>query len=443
MKNDDVRRYLLDKKEDIKRLPVKGREINLPFTEAFIISLVGPRRAGKTYIMYDIIRNRQKLRDEEFIFVNFENAEISGIAASGVKELINTHEQIYGRKPLYLFFDEIQALKGWERAVNSLYESKRYRIFLSGSSSKVLSKEIATMLRGRSLAYLILPFSFSEFLAVQGIKAKTGYLSSSEENMLKRSLRSYMSSGGFPDAVLSPETADKFYRDYLDLVVFKDIMERYKIKNPALVKFLMNSSLASFGKLLSLNNLFLAAKSAEMEASKNTLYVYNGCLEESFFIFLIKKFSFSAKKSESSMPKLYLNDTGLKSIIKSPGEDAGRLYENIAFLHLKRMQAERPLMDIFYYRIEPQDYEVDFVVTEKSKPKQLIQVSVDVSGRKAEERELRALITAGKELKCNNLLVLTESGEKEKNVSWFGIKKKVKFMPLWKWLLKGSKTIPA
>lgn len=438
METGEISTYMLDKKEDIRRLAVKGRSIKLPFTESFIISLIGPRRAGKTYIMYDIIRNRQKIGDSEFIFANFENSELSGLAANEVKKLIGAHEQAYGRKPLYLFLDEIQALKGWEKAVNSLYETKRYRIFLSGSSSKVLSREIATMLRGRSLPYLVLPLSFSEFLSFQGIEAKKGALSSSAENKLKRGLKDYISLGGFPDAVLNPETADRFYREYIELVVFKDIIERHNIKNPSLIRFLINSSLASFGKIVSLHKLFLTAKSAGIEASKKTVYSYSYCLEESFFIFLVKKFSFSAKKTETSMPKLYLNDIGLKSVIKAPGESTGRLYENLVFLHLKRMQAERPLLEVSYYKVQPQEYEVDFVVAEKSKVKQLIQVSFGLSEEKTLEREIRALALASRELRCSNLLVLTESEEMEKKISWFGIKRKVKFIPLWKWLLQAS-----
>ena len=238
--------------------------------------------------------------------------------------------------------------------------------------------------------------------------------------------------------VLNPPLAQRFYKDYLDLVIFKDIVERYGIKNTALVKFLISTSLSSFGKVLSVHKLFNAAKSQGIEVSKKTIYSYADYLEESFFLFLLKKFSFSVKEIGLSMPKLYLNDTGISNVIASSSLDKGKLYENVVFLQLKRLQNKEPLLEIYYSKVYPHEYEVDFMLKEKNQVIKLIQVSYDLTQSK--DREIRALLHASTEFNCRNLLVITHEYEGKERLSRLGVTRTVQFIPLWKWLLNRDNT---
>src|SRR3989338_6145213 len=188
MEKNIILRYIIDKKENIKTSKVFPRTIAFEFTENV---LIGPRRAGKTYFLYDLILNKLKLKDEEFIFMDFEDAALNGIKLNDIVETINLHDEYYKKKPRYLFFDEIQGVDNWDKAIRTILETKKYVIFLSGSSSKILSKEIATSLRGRAIPYSILPLSFNEFLNFRKFELKDFY-SSSEENEIKNYLREYL-----------------------------------------------------------------------------------------------------------------------------------------------------------------------------------------------------------------------------------------------------------
>ncbi|MBI2666625.1 ATP-binding protein [Candidatus Woesearchaeota archaeon] len=434
METSQAKKYLLDKKEDFRKITVFPRFLSFISTSRFITTVIGPRRAGKTYALYGFIK--KNLSDEDFLLANFEDVDLSGISPVEAKELISIHAQLYKKNPRFLFLDEIQALAGWQKLVLSLYESKQFIIFLSGSSSRLLSKEIATSLRGRSLSHLVLPLSFAEFLVFQGIHQDLEKLSSTQENKLLAAFERYVDLGGFPDIVLEPERAEQFLRDYFDVVVYRDIIERFQVQNTGIVRFLMQAALSSFSSVVSVHRIFQTAKSKNLEVSKKTLYTYMNHLEESFFVFLLKKFSFSARESASSLPKLYLNDVGLRNVLHSASSEKGKSYENIVFLELKRRQNEHPLQELFYYRIQPHDYEVDFVVKEKSSILQLIQVVA--GGGEEKEREVRALLLAGRDLNCKNLLVLTEDKEGEKTIHWHGVKGRVRFLPVWKWLLRGD-----
>ena len=239
-----MRKYLLDKKGEIKEMKVKERKIEFPETKNFIISVIGPRRAGKTYSLFDLII-KKKLKDEDYLFINFEDDEICEMKREEIRKAIFYHQEIYGREPKYLFFDEIQNFERWESFVYSLFEKKRYFIFITGSSSKLLSEEIATQLRGRSLTILVLPFSFREFLQVKGLHVKTKILLSYEESRIKNLLRLYLKEGGFPDIVLTSINREEYFRDYINLVVFRDIVERYKIRDISLIKMFVRFAISS------------------------------------------------------------------------------------------------------------------------------------------------------------------------------------------------------
>lgn len=429
MKRKEILKYMVDKKETLNNLEVLPREIEIKPTKNFIVSIIGPRRAGKTYSLYNLILNELELKPEEFIFMDFEDAQLVGIDLEDILEVVNVHQEEYGKKPKYIFLDEVQNVENWSRAVRSLFETKNYFIFISGSSSKLLSKELSTSLRGRAITYSILPFSFREYLSYKNFEFKKTY-TTSEENKIKNHLRNYLKNGGFPDIIIEEELADKFFDEYIDLVVFRDLIERYNIKNVFGVRFLIKSLVSSFAKEFSIHKIFNDFKSQDIEISKKTLYNYLSYLEDSFFSFSLKKFSYSEKTSELSISKAFINDTGLVNyVLVNFSENIGRLMENCVFLKLLRKKHNKPKLELFYWRDKGK--EVDFVVKKGKKINKLIQVCYSVENEDTKEREIKNLLKASNELKCKELAIITwdyENLEKENG-------KEIKFIPLWKWLL--------
>jgi len=420
---------LLDKKEEIKELEVKERLIEFPILKNFIISVIGPRRAGKTYSIFNLIKTKN-LRDEDFLFINFEDEYVKAMERGKLIKVISYHHELYGKEPRFVFLDEIQAFENWKTFVYTLFEKKRYFIFITGSSSRLLSREIATQLRGRSISVLVLPLSFKEIIALKEID--TDKISSRTESKIKNLLRIYLKDGGFPDVVLTEINKKIFFRDYLDLVVFRDVVERFRIKHPYLVKMIITFMLPSFAKEFSINRIFNILKSRDIKVSKKVLYKYSYALQDSMFCFFLKKFSFSERESLLSIPKIYLNDLGLinYSISTRFEKDLGRLMENAVFLELKRKESKGEISSIFYWR-DYQQREVDFVIKEGLNVKQLIQVCYSLEDFDTRKREIKALLKASRDLKCKDLLVLT--WDEEYTIEEKG--KKIKVLPLWKWLI--------
>jgi len=332
-----------------------------------------------------------------------------------------------------LFFDEIQNFKRWESWIYELYEKKRFYIFISGSSSKLLSKEISTALRGRAMNIPVFPFNFKEILRIKGFEIKK-YYSSYERGKLLNILRNYLEIGGFPLIIIDKIDPKVFFRDYIDVVIYRDIIERYKIKEPELVKTLMKFVASSFSSQFSINKVFKTLKSRR-EVSKKTLYSYFWYLENAFFCFSLKKFSFSERESELSIPKVYLSDTGIINYLLETkfSENLGKLMENVVFLDLKKKEMWGKF-SLFYLKNK---YEVDFLIKEGLRVKQLIQVTYANSFDEIDHREIRGLLHAKELFKGDKpeLLVITWDWEDEKTIQWWGKRGRIRFVPLWKWLL--------
>lgn len=414
---DKFSTYLIDKKKDIKLLEVKRRSIRLNPTKDFILSIIGPRRAGKTYLLYHFIKSNN-LEDEDYLFVNFE--EIDG----SLSDFIDKHQEIYGKYPIFLFLDEIQNLKNWEREVYRTYERKRFCIFLTGSSSKFLSKEIATQLRGRSLTIKVFPFSFKEILEVHNLTKR--FLSSEEIGKIKNLLRIHIKRGCFPDVVLKKVEASRFISELIDLVIYRDIMERYGIKNRVGLEFFIKSAIASNSNLFSINKTYNVAKSLGMKISKNTLYSFQRFLEDVGMFFFLKKYSRSLRKIELSLPKCYVVDNGLYTFTTYK-HDVGVLMESFVFQELVKAGYE-PNRDIFYLG----NNEVDFVLVERGMVKQLIQVTFASEKDELKRREITSLVKVSKKLNCEKLLLITWDYEDRLEIGG----KIVNCLPLWKWILK-------
>jgi hypothetical protein len=356
--------------------------------------------------------------------LNFEDTRLVDVGFRDIREILRIYKEITGIEVEYLFFDEIQNVEGWEKALREILDIGKYKIFITGSSSKLLSKEIATSLRGRTLTYTLLPFSFREFLRAKNINYGE-CISKDEEANIKGYLRTYLEEGGFPEVMFESEK-DRILKEFYDLILFKDIVERHNLKNISLAKFLLSFFIQNFSKEISINKIYNHFKSQGKKFGKNTLYDYVDKIQDSVAIFFLNRYARQIYLRESWPKKVYLCDTGLTKLAKF-SQDVGKLMENVVFLELMRKQNRRPLMEIYYYK-SPDGKEVDFVIKEGVKVKGLIQVCYNLDDEGTKKRQLNTLKKISRELRCNNLILLTWDTEGEADG--------IKLIPLWKWLLK-------
>ena len=397
-----------------KKLPsLIERELRVPVKRDYVITVIGPRRSGKTFYFYQLIK---ELPREETLYMDFEHPVFEGFQPKDILEVLKLHREAFG-EPGYIFLDEVQAVPGWERMVRYLHD-EGYHVFLTGSSSKFLSKEVATQLRGRALTYTLLPFSFREFLRAKGFKPKKP-LSSKKEAQIKSLLLEYLTWGGFPQVVLEEDETirGKLLSEYLDMVVYKDIVERYGVRNLHVMKLLIRSLMRSFSKEFSVHAFYNTLKSQGISVGKGVLYEYLGYLEDSMSVFLLKKFSYSLRTSELSIPKVYPVDAGFARIF-SFTPDVGRLMELTVLLELKRQDRE-----VYYYK---NGREVDFVIVEKGRPAEMIQVTYARDGDDLRPREIEGLKKTGDRLNVERRTVVTwDYGDERVGI---------KFVPLWEYL---------
>ena len=401
-------------------------EADLPIKRA--ISIIGPRRAGKTFFMFQVIGEllRNGIDKSRILYVNLESDLLIGCTVEDLRNMLNIFYEIYpenrGRK-IYLFLDEVQNVPYWERFVRNLVDSGGIQVYVSGSSSKLLSMEVATSLRGRTLPYYIYPFNFKEFLRAKGFEVEK-YLSSSKKATLLNLLQKYME-GSYPEVVLFEKEREKVLKEIFDVTIYRDIVERFRVKNIRVLRLMAKGLVSS--TYFSIHKFYNYIKSLGMKVSKNTLYNYVEYFSDSLVLYTLRKYSRSYKEVEQTIPKIYFVDNGL--LIINGVENTSRLMENLFFSELLK-KGLTPNENLFYFYSN--NKEVDFVITGGGKVKQLIQVCYNIDDFNTKEREISALVKASKELDCSDLTVITWDYE--------GVEKhggrRIKFLPLWKWLLE-------
>lgn len=390
-----------------------------------IIVVTGFRRSGKTYLLLQLIQNLLKnYTRKEVIYINFEDERIP-LKTGFLTNMLPIIKQEFG-KTEFLFLDEIQVIKNWSKWLRRVYDTETgTRFFVTGSTSKLSGREIPTELRGRFLEVHVYPLNFREFLKFRNVEIDERAAKHSEDEKAKvvRNFNEYLENGGLPEIVLSDKKTE-LIQNYYNTVVKMDIIEKSGIRNEegmkALIRLLLNSTHYSISKL------YKTLKSLNYKIGKTTVQEYISYIESSYFMYSLPIFSHKVKDQIQYPRKLYFIDNAFLSLSSKFLKNRGRLYENLVFIELKRRSKE------LYYWLSKQKEEVDFVVFDGMKTKQLIQVCYDISDLDTKKRETRALLKAGKELKCSNLLIITEDKEGKEKVKG----KTIKYIPLWKWLLE-------
>ncbi|MCZ7372542.1 MAG: ATP-binding protein [Candidatus Methanoperedens sp.] len=422
-------------KEIIKKLIILAQERDVTLVErdmeirfaGKINSIIGPRRAGKTFFIYQKINQLKSKNKDKIIYINFEDERLFPIKKEELDLILEAYYELYpenkGMK-LYVFFDEIQEVPLWELFVRRLYDQEDVEICITGSSSKLLSREIATQLRGRTLTYFIYPLSFKEFLRAKGVTLERHFEYKSLRYQLKKLLQEYIEFGGFPEIVDKDQALKtKILQEYFDLIFYKDMVERYKIRNFGVVKEMLLYLVNTTSFYFSTNKYYNLLKSQGKKISKNTLFTYLSCITDINFMFLVPKYG-KLKEQLANPKKVYVIDTGLVNAIAfKVSKDTGKLYENIVFIELKRRGKE-----IYYWKNK---HECDFLIKEGEIIKEVIQVCFELT-EENKEREINGINEAMEVFKLKEGLMITGDFEGEEAVNG----KNLVYKPLWKWLLE-------
>lgn len=432
----------MDKKEAFKRVIVESqslrpelisREVRLPMDLQKVITLYGPRRSGKTYLFYQTMLELEKVGvpAKRILYVNFEDERILPFFKDDWEILLEAFFELcpenVGEK-MYLFLDEAQEAPYWDKFVRRMSEKKEFRIFLTGSSSKLLSKEIATSLRGRTISFFLTPFSFREALSAKGIKVPANVEYSQQRHLIKKEFSKYLKFGGFPETLEKEEPIKiRILQEYFELVFYRDIVERHKIRNYTLMKELMRYLVNNFASLFSIMGYYNLLKSSGQKIGKDTVCEYVSWLEDVNFVKFVQFYDYSVKRRTVNPKKIYCIDTGLITAVASQfSENKGRYLENAVYLELLRRGKE-----VFYWK-DSAGREVDFLVAERGKPEQLIQATASIEDNKVKERELMPLLAAAERFRIDDCLILTD----DQSVELSAGRLKIKVRPIWSWLLE-------
>lgn len=353
--------------------------------------VIGVRRCGKSTLC-EMFLKKNKI---EFAYVNFDDDRMGDIKTSDLDHLLEALYMTYGEFK-YLFLDEIQNIEGWPLFVNRLLRQKIH-LFITGSNSKLLSKELSTHLTGRNNKVELYPFSFSEYCIIK--KTDTSSLSTKAKGFRKSTLHEYLQQGGFPE-LFNESNRRGYINGLLDAIIKNDISNRFKVRNI--------EALRRIGAYLADNYCqeFVAKTIGELfGVSNHTAENYYSYLKEAFLLVGVNRFSYKSKDRIRN-EKVYVIDTAFVTEREDNFslENMGWKLENIVCIEL--MRRYKPIFcDIFYYKeISSQ---VDFVIAKDGNVRELIQVSYDISNEKTRNREIRGLKNAAKKLKCNNLTLIT------------------------------------
>ncbi|MBN1170025.1 ATP-binding protein [Candidatus Micrarchaeota archaeon] len=427
MDEENIKKIILKYKDLI---PKKILERDLQIYESELdkaIIIVGPRRAGKTYYLYGMIK---KEIEKDCVLVNFEDNLLGEMNSKDLNKIPDYSKELFSKEKLVFFFDELQGVKNWERFVISLL-NEHYKVTITGSNSKLLSKEIATSLRGKSLSYLLLPFSFSEYLKAKNIELKKNFEHSDQVFEIKKQFEDYLKYGGFPELALTESLPlkNKLINNYFDSILYKDLVERLDLKNIRLVDITMKYILNLFGNTFSISAFERYLKTNKVPYSLEDLYHILKSLEDVFMVSYVREYSKSFKKSEFSKSKVYLFDTGYIHFLAKEAEDFGRILENLVFIELFRKQAKIENKDIFYYK-SAKGEECDFVITSKGTVNEAIQVTYALTENNR-KREIDGIMSAMESFGLKNGIIMTR--DQDENLKING--KKIMILPVWKWLL--------
>ncbi len=387
-----------------------------------IIVLAGVRRSGKTTIMHQVIKGLlSKVNKNNICYINLDDSRFG----NNLEKIYEKYLELADPKDkVYFFIDEIQNVRLWEKWIKYRYDKDRnIKFFVSGSTSELLSKEYGHLLSGRYFRINVMPLGFDEFLEFRNIEFSSEMKRIKNKRAIKRALVEYLEFGGFPEVVLEERenVRNERLKTYFESILLKDVVLKNKVRNPDKIEEMAYYFLSNVSSNYNYTHL---AKTLNL--STPTVENYFSFIRESFLIDSISIFSYKVKDQLQYPRKIYCVDNGIRNAVSFRfRENIGQLYENTVFTELKRRGKK-----VYYWR-DKNEREIDFVVKEGLKIREAIQVCYSIEGDGTREREVRGLLLGMDDLGLKEGLIVTEDYEGEEVFSG----KKVRFVPLWKWIL--------
>ncbi len=425
MTDKNTLKTIITDNQDLPKIDIWPRKLTIPLNTNKIITLAGVRRSGKTYHLFNLIRTlkSQGVAANKILYINFEDERLQ-LKIDQLDLIIESFRELYPEQDLsecYFFFDEIQEVEGWEKFVNRVYSSLTKNVFITGSNAKLLSKEIATALRGRTITYEVFPLAFSEYVSI--LAPDINPQSSQGKAQIINLFNQFLYDGGFPELIKqTTEIKHKTLQEYFNVMVIRDLIERYDISQGAILKYFCKRVVANTAGEFSVNKIYREFKSQGYQISKNTLYDYQDYLEAIYLARFIPKYSHSVVKTEMSQKKSYVIDTGLGTALDYKLEkDQGRLLETLVALELLKQNKQ-----VTY---QQNGSECDFVIMEKNQVVAAIQVTFTLNDGETKEREIKGLINACKKFNLKQGYILTHNQEDELEQDSI----KISIIPTWKY----------
>lgn len=389
-------------------LSLHERSLQLPLNKQRIVTVTGVRRCGKSSLLHLTINRllASGVDKEQILYIGFDDERLANMDVSDFDEILQAYRLMYPDRPLssvYMFFDEIQIVKGWELFVLRVYKSYCKNVYVTGSTAQMLSGEMSSALRGWPDEYTEYPLSFKEFIAFKGVKANRY----TEEGaaLMANMFKSYLLTGGFPQAVLANVETErvKLLQAYFNTMLFRDMIEHYNISaSPSVVRYFLKRVFNNITKPSSVNNIYNDLKSQGLKLSKDSLYQWLDYACNIFLLHKVPKYSKSIIKQSTSLSKYYVADFALaKSVLLPQSEEKGKALENAVYMHLARHLNENE--QIYYFN---EGAECDFVIANDEGVKELIQVCWELDEFNT-PRECGGLCAASAATGCKKASIVT------------------------------------
>lgn len=413
-----IKTIINEKQQEIASTELIERPVFLEESCNYVF--VGLRRAGKSYLMFQHIQSvvkSGKAAIEDILYINFEDERISSIKVDELNQLLEAYRELYENKRPLIYLDEIQNIEGWEHFARRLADSK-YRVYITGSNAKMLSRDIATTLGGRFLIKDVYPFSFAEYLTCKEVRLSKNWEYSDDRITVAKLFDDYFYFGGFPETFGLKDKRSWINSLYLKILL-GDIITRNEIRNADAIRLLAKKMAESVMQPTTLSRLQHIVSSAGAKVGRNTVTDYIGYMKDAYLIFGISNFTDSLSDRETSQ-KRYFCDNGLLNVFLADPQT--RLLENIVALALMKRYGNE---ELFYYN---RNIEVDFYLPSQ---KMAVQASFSISDSSAFERETKALVKIARSFDIEKALIVTYDDERAIEVD--GVS--VDIVPVWKWLL--------
>ncbi len=415
MDKTTLKQIIRTNQEFVQQIKVVQRSYQLETGVNYI--LVGMRRAGKTYLMYQYVQNflNQGHSIEEVLFINFEDERIVDMTQTDLHLILESYHEMYAHSPLILL-DEIQNIAGWEHFVRRLADEK-HRVIVTGSNAKMLSKEMATTLGGRFLVKEIFPFSFQEYLKYQGIELVDNWEYGAQRAEVVRAFDAYIAQGGIAE-IFALQDKRGWLTSLYQKVLYSDIVLRNNIRNDKPLATLVRKLADSLMQPTSVRRMQNILSAMGYKVAHETVTAYLEYLNNAYLTFPITNFAATAVEKEGNK-KYYFVDNGVLNLFLTDSNT--KLLENLVAITLRRNETEY----LYYYH---RNIEVDFLLPKMSTA---IQVSWTLFDDATFEREVSALQKLNKFKPQNQNIIITYNEEKMLQYGEISIH----VLPIWKWLL--------